>query len=202
MRHVTVPLFMFDELGTECQQKVIEEHRDINVDHAWYEDEIEYFKDEMLKKGYEVDDVQFSGFSSQGDGALWVGGVHLQKWLNSHPRGTYLTKIHEYIEKVAPSGDDVIFITRMAYPHYCHRFMMGIDYDDFYGWDGHNISGEDMIIFSSVVLSAARDEAHELYRTLETIYDGLRSDEEVIETIKCNEYEFTLDGDIWKDSGC
>lgn len=200
MRHIKIPLFKFDELGTECQQEVVENHRDINVDHEWYEAEIEWFKDEMKIKGYVVEDVSFSGFYSQGDGALWIGAVRLWEWIQHHP-GTYMTDVYEYIKICKKDDDDIMFITRKLYPHYCHRFMMQIEYSDL-DYDIHNVSDEHMIIFADLVLTAARNEALELYHRLEKIYEGLRSNESVIETIKCNDYEFMLDGTLWKDSTC
>jgi len=200
MRHIKIPLFKFDELGTECQQEVVATHHDINVGHEWWEPEIEWFKEEMLKKGYHVEDVSFSGFYSQGDGASWTGAVRLQDWINAHP-GTYDTKVYEYIRECADDEGDTLPITRKSYPHYCHRFMMQTDYTVF-DYELHDISAESMIIFTELVLKAARDEAYQLYKSLEKIYEGLRSNESIIETIKANDYEFMLDGTLWKDSIC
>lgn len=200
MRKIKIPLFTFDELSTQCQQEVVENHRDINVGHEWWEPELDWFKDEMKKKGYDVADISFSGFYSQGDGASWTGAVRLWDWLNCNP-GKYSTKLYEYLKECADDDGDAIPITRKRYPHYCHRFMMQIDYDVL-DYVEHDISLESMIIFTELVLKAARDEAHQLYKSLEKIYEGLRSNESIIETIKANDYEFMLDGTLWKDSVC
>lgn len=200
MRHIEIPLFTFDELGSQCQQEVVENHRDINVVYEWWEDEIELFKDDMKVKGYDVDDVSFSGFYSQGDGASWTGVVRLQDWLQYHP-DTYMTNICEYIKLLKEDNSDMMSITRKSYPHYCHRFMMQTEYSDL-DYVINDISDEHMIIFADLVLTAARDEVHKLYKILELMYEDLRSNELIIETLKANDYEFMLDGTLWKDSTC
>ena len=47
-----------------------------------------------------------------------------------------------------------------------------------------------------VIQKLLRDLMKWLYKTLETEYDYLNSDEQVDETIKANEYEFTVAGDL------
>lgn len=59
---------------TPAQRKLIEEHWNWNVDHDWYDCTIGDFCDVAKSFGIDVsrDDVQFSGFSSQGDGASFT----------------------------------------------------------------------------------------------------------------------------------
>jgi hypothetical protein len=57
------------------QKKValIEKHREINVHHEWWDSVYETFKEDMNLLGYSVEDITFSGFWSQGDGASFTG---------------------------------------------------------------------------------------------------------------------------------
>lgn len=59
---------------TDAQLKLIEKHRDFNVHDTWYDFTIDQFVEECnkLKFDVSVEDVQFSGFWSQGDGASFT----------------------------------------------------------------------------------------------------------------------------------
>lgn len=59
---------------TPKQLALIEKHRDWNVDHGWWESTYEDFIGVAKAFGFDIgkDDVQFSGFWSQGDGASFV----------------------------------------------------------------------------------------------------------------------------------
>jgi hypothetical protein len=60
---------------TPRQAALIERYRDINVDHDWWDSEYDYVMAQMLRAGFRVGNIYFSGFWSQGDGACFDGGV-------------------------------------------------------------------------------------------------------------------------------
>jgi hypothetical protein len=60
---------------TPRQAALIERYREINVDHDWWDYHYDDFMAQMLRAGVQVDDIVFSGFWSQGDGACFDGGV-------------------------------------------------------------------------------------------------------------------------------
>jgi len=66
------------------QNELIEKHWDINVDHEWWDCTYEDFKLEMQTKGITVDDIRFTGFYSQGDGASFTGRVDMEQFLKAH----------------------------------------------------------------------------------------------------------------------
>lgn len=55
--------------------ELLEKHRNINVHDDWWQPIYDAFADEMRLKGIRVARMFFSGFSSQGDGACFVGRV-------------------------------------------------------------------------------------------------------------------------------
>lgn len=61
---------------TPAQLALIEEHRDWNVEHDWWDSTYEDFCNVALSFGIHVkcDDIAFSGFWSQGDGASFTFG--------------------------------------------------------------------------------------------------------------------------------
>jgi hypothetical protein len=57
--------------------RLIQKHWDINVDNNWWWDSVQCsFIERMGAIGIDVDEVYFSGFYSQGDGACFVGRVY------------------------------------------------------------------------------------------------------------------------------
>jgi hypothetical protein len=71
--------YTFDELSDRLKEEAIEANRDINTYHDWHEYVIEGFKGDLADEGVSVDDVQFTGFYSQGDGASFTGEVEDMK---------------------------------------------------------------------------------------------------------------------------
>ena len=71
--------YTFDELSDRLKEEAIEANRDINTYHDWHEYAIEEFQSDLADEGVSVDDVQFTGFYSQGDGASFTGEVEDMK---------------------------------------------------------------------------------------------------------------------------
>jgi hypothetical protein len=59
----------------DIPKELIDKHREINVHDNWYDHVYEEFKDDMGNIGIHVDEIYFSGFWSQGDGACFDGCV-------------------------------------------------------------------------------------------------------------------------------
>lgn len=69
---------------SEIKDELIEKHWDINVDHDWWEYTYDEFKIEMQTKGITVNDMNFTGFYSQGDGASFTGRIDMIQFLKVH----------------------------------------------------------------------------------------------------------------------
>ena len=83
MRIIETKVYSFDELSKEAKEKALEELRYINVDYEnWADDTIEQIKRIGSYLGIEIDQVLYSGFSSQGDGACFE--PHPAACLRSH----------------------------------------------------------------------------------------------------------------------
>lgn len=92
----TIKVKNYSELDLETRAKVLDKYRHINVDDDWYEHIYEAFKEKA--EGFEVSKIYFSGFSSQGDGAMFEGRYLLDEgyWEVRH-RGHYY---HAYSRNV------------------------------------------------------------------------------------------------------
>jgi hypothetical protein len=190
--------YKFDELSKEAQEKAIDKNRDMNVSYDdWYEFIVEYFKES--NEYFNVDKVYFSGFWSQGDGAMFeYSGVKGQlisdflltldlspmrkAWLNNNAgfygngkqRGNY------YHEKSCS-----------------HSISLEVDNGDilygsnFRGW----IESFDSQ-FEEFVIDKYESMCCDLYSTLEKEYNYLTSDEVIKESLIENDYEFDINGNI------
>jgi hypothetical protein len=178
------------------REKLIERHREINVDYEWWLDEFTNFRDEMrLDYGLYVGNINFSGFWSQGDGAQFELKGHNSVW-------ELICKLGRQSE-YAPwweSGDHTYRITTESL-RYCHSSNMSVDITAYCDCGNH----EDDVVLEAFnqhycrmrdkqiadlereIIAFFRDKADELYNRLECDYNYLTSDEGVWSTIEAND---------------
>lgn len=77
----TITAYKFNELSEKAKQKVREWYCENIMIDDWYYSVYEGAKMDGAERGFEIEDIRFSGFWSQGDGASWTGSVHLPKFL-------------------------------------------------------------------------------------------------------------------------
>ena len=187
-------------------QAQLDEYRDSNTDHDWWDCLYEGFKEDMTEKGIAVDDISFSGFWSQGDGASFTGYIaDLEKYLAAYENeGAYPT-----LRKLQAMGGNVALRWYRAGHHYVHEYTLEMDasVESFHicWW-----ADPEMDPLRAAVLEVLDEEANReltkleasvkenirnlcrgLYRQLEEEYDYLTSDEAVKESLVAN--------DIWED---
>jgi len=198
MRTITTKVFTFDELSEKAKVKALDHYRDINTDHDWYEGTVDYVKELFATFGINVDKVYFSGFYSQGDGAMFTGRYQY-KAKGVKALKDYASEIPKPVMEAAIALQDLQkkhgyrIAADMTHDNgrYYHENSMDVEtwdskteeYDKFYE---NGVDAE--------VVNIMRSLARWIYRTLETEYYELQSDENVKDTIECNEYEFTKNG--------
>lgn len=189
------------------KEQLIEKYRDINAYDNWYDSIYESFRDDMLLHGIKVDEIHFSGFWSQGDGACFEGSVYdwevfLQSIGYNNPALIQLSA-DSWFTKVSHKG------------HYYHENCTSFDHDWHLPKPDGNLDDELFIDYYSrylpddvrgmvwlsmlktvdydklmeAVEDAFRDHMRTLYRTLEAEYEYLTSDEAVWEAIVANELD-------------
>ena len=75
-------VYEFDELTNYGKQHAIAEYGQPPDD--WHEDIYARAMEEGPERGFNINEIQFSGFHSQGDGASWTGYVDLATFLAYH----------------------------------------------------------------------------------------------------------------------
>lgn len=195
MKTKTINLYEFDECSDELKAKILDNLRDINVDHDdWHEHIIDRFTEET--KEFDVIRVYYSGFWSQGDGAMFeydkvnlfdqfVAQLELspmrKSWLKTQG---YVTGYGKHRGYYYHSG---------CCEHYLslESNFTWTEAERFANWIS---SFEEQ--FQDYVKEIYENLCSELYRDLKKEYDYYTSDEAIIETIQANEYTFNEDGKI------
>jgi hypothetical protein len=74
--------YTFDQLSDRAKTKALDWWASV-LDNDWAHYVIEEAKEQGKAKGFDIDDVRWSGFWSQGDGASWIGRVNLPKFIEA-----------------------------------------------------------------------------------------------------------------------
>jgi hypothetical protein len=214
--------FSYKELSARAQEKARDWFRE-TLDYEWWEHTYSYATEQGKERGFDIEDIRFSGFCSQGDGASWTGRVDLKQFLEHHLKednpeyGRYFV-----LQAILNEGYDWVEqytnVNRSGY-HYVHDNMMrleSINYSrletleagdeerlqeegplqraDIYQLrEGINI--DDLIDkLDTWVLEEAQAYARQIYKDLGSEYDHLTSDESLIEAAESNGWMFDEDG--------
>lgn len=179
-------------LTKERQEKLLEEYRDA-MDYAWWDFTYDCFKEDCKAVGIHVEDIEFTGFWSQGDGASFTG--HAQDWelLLAH------LKKPELIAQ-AKRNDWDFNVRRNSGSRYSHsNTMLGeistnveqnpYDEEDdplrYDAWHAANsfLDEYEMQELEQELIDFFRGLADKLYDDLEEEHDYLTSDEVTVEYI-------------------
>ena len=192
-------------LSRERQNKLLEEHRDVNVEHDWWDSLIEDFAEQLTEVGITVDthevklmngktrqdpSVYFSGFWSQGDGAYFEGHVwDWPKFLAALGKENWVFWAYECDWTASSSksyGNSMRVTSELEAPENPHD-----EEEDplrFHAWDVINLppSEADLKALESEIESKFEGLASKLYNDLEAEYDYQTDDEQVVDWVLNN----------------
>lgn len=209
MRNIVTTLYQYDELSDDAKAKARDWFRQGNDgDMFWSESPTEDFLELLKACGFSVDKkhLEWSGFSSQGDGAAFEGSWDATRcnpaaWLADRPAShidsegntqtcKHNARYHEAAAEIValaekyPGGSGTVTTGRGNFIR-ADGFTFEPDDDD----------TRDNDAAAEELADAARSLAGAFYWNLEAEYDYQNSDEMTAENITCNEYEFTEDGE-------
>ena len=180
---------------SEIKDELIEKYCDINVDHDWWEYTYDEFKIEMQTKGITVDEMNFSGFYSQGDGASFTGRVDMIQFLKIHGLEEHFMGATFF----AGQGELWAEITRGS-SRYSHENSVSINLisDTYNNYEEDNTRYEVYATMEEVlenewedleeeVTNICRSYMQDLYTELRDEYESLTSREAIWDTIVANE---------------
>ena len=181
-----------------------------------------YKEDEELKaKGFDIDEIHYSGFSSQGDGACWKGRVDLKKYITLNWLAPEVAVKREVILALLDNDDITPRVMISLMPsRYSHSNTMQVD-------DGIEVYFNSRVIIDATgcrdsiffgaysqdileaiggeaflrevedeVLSAAKELADTIYKALEKEYEYQHSEECVSELAEANDWDFNEEGEM------
>lgn len=197
MQTHTHTTYTFEELSEEAQQNALEKCRNWNAEDGFWSDcVIDDIKAIGELIGIDIEDVYFSGFSSQGDGAQFEGYY-------SYKKGC-LKALKEY----APMEYDVHIIAKALQELQRKNFYALSAYVKHRGHYNHEMCTDIQVMSGNESMGGVNDDAWEgikellrdfmrwMYKRLESEYDYATSDEQVKEFLIINEMEFNEDGTI------
>jgi len=188
-------VYKYEELSDDAKQTALEKLSDINVDHEWWYDYED--KKEIAKlMGIDIDNIYFSGFSSQGDGACFEGNYEYKKnsikaVIDYAPQDVELHRIVKALQAVQKTAFYGITASVKHSGHYYHKYCTDISVDM-----PENIGQAKFSEIEDATIELLRDYMDWIYRQLQSEYDYQTSEEAILETIEANEYEFTEDGEL------
>jgi len=199
MRTETIKIYKFEELSEEVKEKVIEKKYDINLHHDWWEAVYEmYMQDET---GFDIDKIYFSGFWSQGDGAMFEGSPNkdILNFITPNYRNEAYQKDWSRVIKLIKNGDINIYGSFTHQGHYYHSksYSDNLDAEMTNDWYGKNYSNIEDILEDILeeIREYYEDVCNKIYHSLEQEHEYYSSREAIEESIIANEYEFTEDGE-------
>lgn len=201
MKTIEIKVYKFDELSEHAKEKAREWFREGNLYYNWWEFIYEGLKERAEEAGFDVTNIYFSGFWSQGDGAMFEYDNIVDKLRLDFINQLGLSQMRKdwLINNTMISGRGR---HRGHYYHSrcCnHSIYWEVDNGDlhystlFYSWLKSFASD-----FEEYVIDIYEDFCKKLYEELEEEYEYLNSDEVVDETIISNGYYFDEDGNIFK----
>jgi hypothetical protein len=207
MRQACKTVYQFDELDDRAKERARDWWRQADIHSDWYESVLDDAKQCLAFAGFDIDKIYFSGFSSQGDGACFIGSWSADKvdphgMLEHAPQDKELRDIADSMAAIAAAHPDASISCkhRGLYSHeYCAEFSDMYFPDDpiesmDYGSSEYMAREKVLHEAEEAAIETARDAMRWIYRQLEREYDYQNSAECVDEAIRANEYEFVEDG--------
>jgi len=184
---ITKQYLKFEELNDEQKSKAISDNYDINTDYEWHDCAIEDAKEIGNLMGFDIDDIYFSGFSSQGDGACFNSSFSHVKGILANvkdyaPLDTTLHAIAKDIQDLHRKAFYTVCGSTVQYGHYSHEYSMRIGLEEEKGECDYEEWKEVLADF-----------ARWIYSNLESQYNFLTSNEAIAESLISNEVEFDIE---------
>jgi hypothetical protein len=209
-RIIEKTVYTFDELSAEAKERARSWWREGCIGENWWDSTYEDAETVANILGITFDQkavprmdgefnthpkIFFSGFGSQGDGACFEGTYRYapgwKKALLAHaPKDEKLLKIGEDLQSAQASAFYQCVARTKQRGHYCHSGCMEVDVER--SDDSNGVTQEQ----EEGITQALRDFAEWIYDSLRKEYEYHMSDECVDENIKCNEYDFDVNGRI------
>ena len=216
MRKVTenYMVYKFDELPEDIQDKAVERHSDINIDHEWWDGDyhLGLTADEMKSRHIKLSDNWWESDKPKDSRGNIIGEYPAHTGLFSWDDIYFDLDRNRYIQfKCLDVNDDNIFrkylrVPKALWENCSYNFTMP-SHGGFYGesssrleieadfWDGRDFTEKQQEVVDRA-MELMNDKIDGVLSDLIKEYEHQTSREGIIDTIKANDYDFTDDGKI------
>ena len=197
-----VYIMNYKELSDEAKEHAYQEFKEYRTtDTYWWEPVFEDWDARLQGVGIStsIEQMHFSGFHSQGDGACFTGRIYLREFLEAHPD---LKKEHARLYIAVIPFDDRgaaceyfdIELTRVGGSHYNHENTVHLgtwdlnilpELDDEEGEDYERL----IIDAEADIEEQCREYMRQLYRDLEKEYEYMQSIECFLEEVDYKDFD-------------
>ena len=193
MRTIETNLYQYSELSDKAKARARDWYREASHDDTFFaECVIDDAKEIGALFGLDIDEVYWSGFYSQGDGACIVGSYRykkgaLQAVKKYAPLDTELHAIVAAFTQLQRRHFYSLTASIKHRGHYYHERSMVVDCEDKNGYCEAETDSE--------LRDCLADFASWIYKQLEKEYEYQNSDEVIDELLVSNGYTFTENGE-------
>lgn len=192
-----IEAYDFAELSDSAKQAAMQWYCEGACDGFWSEFIIDDVKQIGQLIGFDIENIYYSGFSSQGDGACFTGSIKYRKGgasaVKAHaPRDTELHRIAREWQSLQKRNFYALRAQVAHRGHYQHEMCTVFDCED----TRHNYGCLQNPDIEDEIKEIARDFMRWIYRTLESEYEYQTSEETISEACTANGWLFTAAGRI------
>lgn len=196
MRTIENTVYAFNELSESAQQQAIQNNTDINIDDTFWSDYIiEKYTDILESIGFCVPSIQYSGFSSQGDGASFTCEYIDFEKLLEYACCKYIgySQVSDFLWGVKVENFLSGKVSRSNY-NYVHENSVYVDLELCVDIEGNSFADDNYTRLEDSINNIVRSISQLIYSELENDFEYLNSDEVIKDTLISNEYEFYSNG--------
>lgn len=182
----------YKDLSDTAKEHAFERHQEYaqSNDYYWWESTMEYWVEKLEALGIStsLEQMHFSGFGSQGDGACFTGSINLREFLEAHPD---LKKEHAklYMAVIPFDGRGAaceyfdLELTRHGSTNYNHEKSVHLG-----SWDINILpeydteEGED---YERLIIDAEADIEWQCREYMRQLYKDLEAEHEYQQSIEC-----------------
>lgn len=95
---IEITVYKFNELEGRAKENARNKLIEWATDHEWWDAGYANAKEDGAKRGFDIEDIRFSGFWSQGDGASWTGSVDVTQFIEFMLEQPEDTPEHRWID--------------------------------------------------------------------------------------------------------
>ncbi len=193
MTTATINTFKFSELSERAKESARDWWKENGLDEFECESITEGFQHKLEELGLPSDDVRWRLSSCQGDGVAFYGCVDVEEYLTKNKLKTKFRKLFDSDKDLLI--DNVEIDKNQSFHLYDHHNTMSVSYNEALYNGYENPSREQALEdFTDHLNDHIKELSHEFVKQGTEAIDHYNSDENVDESIICNDYSFTEDG--------